>query len=119
MIAVAMLLLWINNTKSRQMNFHIEIIIIILFLFAILLDLCSDVKSRKYSTTMFIIIADVVEIITLIALCYLHFKSVDKTNTELLWERAKNIRHVGLILILIPSIKSILKSQRFEKNNSL
>jgi hypothetical protein len=86
-------------------------------LFLILLDLYFDVKSKQYSTSKFIITADVVEVIAFIALCYLEFKNIEKTNNKLLWERAENIRHVGLIFILMPSIKSILKSQRFEKIN--
>jgi quinol-cytochrome oxidoreductase complex cytochrome b subunit len=114
MIAVAMLLLLLN--KSEQINFNIKITIFILLLFAFLLDLYFDVKSRQYSTAKFIIITDVIEVIAFIALCYLNFKSIDKANIELLWERSKNIRLVCLVLVLMQFIKNILKSQRFEKN---
>lgn len=113
LIAVSMLLLLIN--KSKQIDFNIEITIFLLFLFAFLLDLYLDVKSRQYSTAKFIIITDVIEVIAFIALCYFNIKSIDKANNELLWKRSENIRLVGLILILIQFIKSILKSQRFEK----
>lgn len=114
MIAVATLLLFINSTKSKQINSNKEIIILILFLFAILLDLYFDVKSKQFSTAKLIIIADVIEVIAFITLCYLNFKSIEKASNELLWERAEKIRHVGLIFILMPSIKSIFKSRRFE-----
>lgn len=116
LIVVAILLLLINDKKSEEMNFSIGIIIVILILVVILLDLYKDIKNRKYSTANLIMIANIVEIIVFIALCYLHIKNVDKTNIELLWERAKNIKSLGLIMIFISVIKSILKSQRFEIN---
>jgi len=117
MITAAIILLWINKIIPKQMNYYIEIIAILL-LFAFLLDLYLDIKNKEYSTQKFIIIADVVEIISYIALFYLQYKSVDETNTELLWERAENIRLVGLIMLLAPFLKSILKSQRFKINNN-
>lgn len=116
LIIVAILLLLINDKKSEEMNFSIGIIIVILILVVILLGLYKDIKNRKYSTANLIMIANIVEIIVFIALCYLHIKNVDKTNIELLWERAKNIKSLGLIMIFISVIKSILKSQRFEIN---
>lgn len=104
-----MLLIWIDD-KSIQSNFYIEIIIVILFLLYFVLELYLDIKYRHYSITIakFIIVADIVLIISFIALCYLHFRPIDKTNFDLLWERAENIRHISLIMLLIPSIKSIV-----------
>ncbi len=113
---IALLLLLVNSSNSKQMDSHIGIIVIILFLFAFSLDLYLDIKNRLYKTAILIIFVDVVGIAAFIALCYFNFKSIDKSNTELLWERAENIRISGLIMLLMPSIKSILKSQRFEKN---
>lgn len=101
--------------NSKQIDFHIEIIVITLFLIASFIDLYRDIKNRQYSTAILIIVAGVVEIVTIIALFYFNFESIDKANINLLWERSKNIRISGLIMILMPSIKSILKSQRFEK----
>ena len=114
LIAIGIIILLDKIIKFNKSNIYVEIIIVLLLLFAFILDLYLDVKNMDYSTSKLIILADVVVIIALIALCYFHFKSVDKTNTELLWERAENIRHIGLIIVLIPSIKSILKDQRYE-----
>lgn len=103
-----------NYLNPKQID-NIEIIIIPLVLIASLIDLYLDIKNRIYFTTIFIIATGVVQIVAIIALCYYNFKSIDKKNFDLLWERSKNIRFSGFIMLLMPSIKCILKSQQFEK----
>lgn len=117
-ILIALLLLLANEFISKQMDFYIEITVIILFLLAFAIELYLDIKNRKYTISILIIIADIIKIVAFIALCYFNYKSIDEANSELLWERAENIRILGLIVILMPSIKSILKNQRLEKNNN-
>lgn len=111
-IVIAMLLILVNDSDSKQIDIHLEMIIIILFFIAFSMELYQDIKSRKYSTAIPIIVVDVVQIVALIVLCYYNYKSIDKVNNDLLWERMENMRHSGFIMILMSSIRIILKSQR-------
>lgn len=115
-IAIAMLLILVNDSDSKQIDIHLEMIIITLFFIAISMELYQDIKSRKYSTAILIIVVDVIQIVAFIALCYFNYKSIDKANNDLLWKKAENMRHSAYIMILMPSIRMVLKSQRFEKN---
>ena len=98
------------------MDSHIGIIVILLFLLAYSIDLYQDINNRHYSTAKFIIVINIAEIVAFIALCYVDFKGIDKTNMELLWKRDRTIRTIGFIMILLTHIKSILKSPKFDKN---
>ncbi len=116
---IALLLLCISRLNSKQMDFYIGIIVIILFFLAYSIDLYRDIKHRQYSTAILIIVVEIAEIVAFIALCYTNFEDIDKTNIELLWERQRNIRNIGLIMLLLLSIKSILKNPKFDKNINL
>lgn len=57
-----------------------------------------------------------IRIMALIALCYLYFKSYEKENSEVIWNRKTSIQTLARLLITTAPIKYILESKKFEKN---
>ncbi len=98
----------------NQLN-YLEIIISVLFFLYFTTCLYMDITKMQYSTSILIIVVDVINIIALIILCYLYFKNYDKTNMDALWNRKTNIQTCAFLLILMVPIKYILENQRFKK----
>ncbi len=98
----------------NQLN-YLEIIISVLFFLYFTICLYMDIAKRQYSTSILIIVVDIINIIALAILCYLYFKNYDKTNMDALWNRKTNIQTCAFLLILMVPIKYILENQRFKK----
>lgn len=98
----------------NQLN-YLEIIISVLFFLYFTTCLYMDITKMQYSTSILIIVVEVINIIALIILCYLYFKNYDKTNMDALWNRKTNIQTCAFLLILMVPIKYILENQRFKK----
>lgn len=111
MVGVALLI----SLISEHMNSDIWIIVILFILLSQVIDLYLEIINKQYFTVKFIVVIEFIEIILFIFLCYFLLKKIDETNFELLWQRESHIRHINLIIIIMSLIKSILKSQRFEK----
>lgn len=80
-----------------------------------LINLYLDSKNKRYSTKTFIIITDVVELIAYLTLCYLGLDRIDSTNIDLLIKRQRDFMLISFVMVLMLALKSILKSQRFDK----
>lgn len=123
MVVVALILFWLNDKKTKQIDFHLGIVIITLFVIIFLIGLYLDIKNRKYTTIIFIVIADIVEITAFISVCYLSFRhdytNINHTNIDHFIDRASTITLISLILPTVSLIKSILKAKDSRKRISI
>ncbi len=96
-------------------NLYYPIIVGILFFIYFAISLYRDIVNRQYSTAIFIIIIDVMQIIVFIVLCYLYSMNYDKTNVDILWNRKISMQRCFHFLIIMIPVKYLLEIQRFKK----
>ena len=94
---------------------QLEIIAGVLVFLYFGISLYMDITNRLYTTSKFIILVDLINIILLIILCFLYFNNYDKTNMDALWNRKISIQRCASLLILMVPIKYILENQKFKK----
>jgi hypothetical protein len=92
-----------------------EILVIVLFFSYFAISLFGDIiNKQKYTTGIFIIVADIISIIILVVICYLYFMNYDKTNVDVIWDRKISIQLCTQFMILMVPVKCILESPRFK-----
>ncbi len=111
---IALILLFLPDFIFKKDNPLFEYIAGALIVVYYVVDLVIDIKQRKYSTAIFIIIIDILQIVAIIIFCILHTISVDQTNMELLWKRYDYIQKSVLTIIVLGGVKCILESKKFE-----
>lgn len=113
-VILILLLISVDNSAIRQTNYYPVIVSISLFIY-FAVNLYRDITNRHYSTSIFIIIIDVLQIVVFMLLCYLYFMYYDETNVDILWSRKINIQRAFSFIILMVPVKFLLESQRFKK----
>lgn len=113
-IIIAIILIPEKDLTAKEENYF-AIILSVLFFIYFAINLYKDITNIQYSTAIFIIVVDVIEIVALIALCYLYFKNYDKTNVDIIWKRKNNIQICTFFLLGMLPIKSMLKNQKLKK----
>ena len=106
----------IDLIPSKEVEFAIAIIISLLVLLLLIYVTYSDIRKSKFTTTVYIVLLDIIRIIVFVFLTYtyMHIKS-DETNIEILL-RYINIRTVSLLVLLCSSILiSFLENNRYIK----
>jgi hypothetical protein len=117
LLFAAVILLLVNNEISKKNNVTVEIIVGILFFISFFIELYLDIKSKRYTTFIFIIISDIVKIAALMVLLYYYFHHYDIINMDYRWKRNIIMHKSGFWLVIMESVKRLFESQRFEKTN--
>lgn len=105
----------INSITSEEIKYKVTVIFFILvFLFLIYLTY-DDISERKFTTTAYIVLLDIIGIITYIIVCYTFWIYRNETKLEVLFYK-NNIRIAGSVFILVSSVLlNYLKSEKFIK----
>jgi hypothetical protein len=103
-----------DHYKFLQVNINIENTGFILFALNFFIGLYLDIRYKRYTTSVFIIIVDAVEIILLLGACYFNLLKYDKSDFDALWDRNTNIRTCFFLMSFISLIKSFLESDKFK-----
>ncbi len=114
---IVLILLFLPDFIFKKNNPFFEYIAGTLIGVNFIVDLVIDIKQRKYSTAIFIIMIDILQIVALIIFCILNTISVDQTNLELLWKRHDYIQMSVLTVTLLGAVKCSLESKRFETHH--
>lgn len=120
-IILFILLLFLPNIidliPSKEVKSIILIILAMLTFIAIIFETYDDLTKKQFTTTIYIILADIIEIIAFGILGYLSFKSYDTTNIEVILKRNDHITAAKLFFLGAILVRSFFKSQRFKKKS--
>lgn len=120
-IILFILLLFLPNIidliPSKEVKSIIVIILAMLTFIAIIFETYDDLTKKQFTTNIYIILADIIEIISFGILGYISFKSYDTTNIEVILKRNDHIAAAKLFFLGAILVRSFLKSQRFKKKS--
>lgn len=114
------LLLFLPNVigliPSDRVKFVIyNIFSLLVFLFLIYITY-NDIRERKFTTTVYIVLADIIVMAVFAAVMYTFYNYFNVTNVDILL-RESRIRVTSLIFLFCSSILlNYLKSDKFKKN---
>lgn len=118
---ILLVLLWflpkiIDLITSKEIKYKVIIIICaLIFLFPIY-AIYDDIRKKKFTTIVYIVLLDIIEIINFGVLCYTFFIYSGETNLEVILHK-NNIRVVCLLIQFgISVLSNYLKSHKFIKN---
>ncbi len=123
LLIVLLIIIWINYYKiisyvpDKVFGLNIEYIFISIFLIFLIYESYKDFRSFEYTSRNFIIITDVIKIITFLILVVLFTKSYDKSNVDLTFERHRLITWVMITLSFVDVVKSFIKNDKYLKNS--
>ena len=105
----------IDLITSEEIKYKVTVIFsILVFLFLLYLTY-DDIRKRKFTTTAYIVLLDIIGIFNYIIVCYIFLIYQSKTNFEVLLHK-NNIRIAGLLVILFTSVLlNYLKNDKFIK----
>ena len=105
----------IGLITSEEIKYKFTVIFsILVFLFLIYLTY-DDISKRKFTTTAYIVLLDIIGIINYIIVCCTFLFYQSETNFEVISHK-NNIRLVGLLVILFTSVLlNYLKNDKFIK----
>jgi len=109
----------IDLIPSKEVKFEIAVIISLLVFLLLIYVTYSDIRKSGFTTTVYIVLLDIIVIIVLVVLTYnyiyTYIHKSNEINIEILL-RNINIRTVSLLVFLCSSIlKNFLESKRFKK----
>jgi hypothetical protein len=107
----------IDLIPSKEMQSTITKIMLMLLFIVFIFETYGDIIKKQFTTTVYIVLADIVQISALAVLVYLNFKGYDATNIEVLLKR--NNYHIMAMLFLSGAVllRGFLKSEEFKKKN--
>lgn len=108
---------FIDLIPSKEVQSIIAIIMLMLVFILIIFETYGDITRKQFTTTVYIVLADIVQISALTVLGYLSFKSYDATNIEALLKRTDY--HTMAVLFFLGAIlvRNFFKSEKFKKKN--
>lgn len=120
-IIVFLLLLFLPNIidliPSKNIQYLISIIVSILVFLGLIYGIFNDIRKREFTTTVYIVLADITILISYIVLMYTCFHNLKASNIDIEYILQQNrIRIICLLSMLCASmLLSFLKSERFIK----
>jgi hypothetical protein len=112
LIIIAVIIALINYIYPIISDFYVVIIMYSSFFILFIVELFQDIKDRIYSTSILILIVDILKMIALIVLCYFAFQSYEKASIDLLINRTIYVKISGAFMVGMISIKSLLESKQ-------
>lgn len=100
----------IDLIPSKEVKSIVLMILSMLAFIAIIFEIYDDLTKKQFTTTIYIILADIIEIIAFGILAYLSFKSYDTTNVEVLLKRNDYITAAKLSFLGAILVRNLLKS---------
>ena len=105
----------IDLITSEEIKYKVTVIISILVFLLLIYLTYDDISKRKFTTTAYIVLLDIISIINYIILSYTFLIYPNKTNYEVILHK-NNILTVGLLVILFTSVLlNYLKNDKFIK----
>lgn len=105
----------IELIPSKEAKSIVIIILSILVFIDIIFDIYSDITKKQFTTTVYIVLTDIIEIVAFAVLCYLSFTSYDAANVEVLFKRIYAHEMAVIFFLCAILIRNFLRSQRFMK----
>lgn len=109
----------INLIPDSRIKYGVTIVLSGL-LFAYLLYLIyADLRNKQYVTTIYIVLSDIIIVLSFGVLAYTSFKRVDVKNIEALFLNFNMGLNAKLVLLCTTLLRSFLKSERFKKEKQI
>jgi hypothetical protein len=103
----------INLISSEEIKYKITIAFSVLVILFLIYSTYDDIRKREFTTSLYIVLIDIIETIYFAFLFYTFLIYSGETNLDIILKEDK-IRIVGLIILLCSSIlQNYLKSNRF------
>lgn len=118
---ILLVLLWflpnfVNSITSEEIKHKITIIMSVLVLLFLIYVTYDDIRKKKFTTIVYIVLLDSIGIINFVALCYTFFIYSGETNFEAILHK-NNIRLVCLLIqFCISVLSNYFKRDKFIKN---
>lgn len=103
---------FIPNEGLRPIAENIAYFLIVLYF---VIELYEDLTKKQFTTTIYIIIADIIGLLAFAAILYLAFVKFDRNNIDTILELNKESTVVKVLLFLIILAKSYLRQEKFSK----
>lgn len=94
------------------------IVVILLFFISLMIQVYLDIRYKEYTTSTFIFIADIVQLLALLLLCYFEFRSIDVNDFNALWDRSRYISYCRYVATSAILARSFLQSEKYNKNKT-
>lgn len=105
----------VNLITSEEIKYKVNITITVLVFLFLIYSTYDDIRKRKFTTTVYIVALDIIQIINFITLCYTFLIYSNETSIEIMLHK-NNIHIVSLLVLLCISLMlSYLKSEKFIK----
>jgi hypothetical protein len=105
----------IDLIPSVEVKFVVVSILASLTLIFMIIETYQDITKKQFTTTVFIVLSDIIQIVAFLVLGYLSFRSYDVINIEAVLTK-NDARMLAIMLIFGANlVRTFLKSQRFEK----
>lgn len=98
-----------NNEVTNTISYIIFILVVISFIW----DAYKAIKNKKYTTTILIVITDVVIIVSATAILLIGYKSLNVTDINIIIDNNLAISRNSIFFSLGLFFNSVFKSERF------
>lgn len=116
LLLIAMILLLSSDSINKSdYRFLAEVIAIALFGVFYVYQVYADIKNKQYITYPYIIVADLVILLSFSLICYLNYKHYDSTDAIITGH--SYIRWCVIMIGLVDLIRNKLKSEKYIKND--
>lgn len=116
LLLIAMILLLSSDSINKSdYRFLAEIIAIALFGVFYVYQVYADIKNKQYITYPYIIVADLVILLSFSLICYLNYKHYDSTDAIITGH--SYIRWCVIMIGLVDLIRNKLKNEKYIKND--
>lgn len=110
------LLKFIGRVFSDEVKDIVTIIVGLLVFILMIFEIYDDINDKQFTTTVYIVLADIIQLIAFIVVGYYSFKSYDKDNLEVILNRRSEFGILsGLFYLGARFVRDYLKSQKFMK----
>lgn len=87
-----------------------------LICFFFIVEVYNDISKKRFTTTAYIILTEIIEVIAFAMICYFYFRKCDKLSLEAIINRDHNVFIASTIFSGTIFVRGLFKSPRFEKN---
>lgn len=117
-IVIAMVFLIGDHFGLFSMSFGIEAAVIVLFLIFFIISLYLDIRYKEYTTSTYIILADGVQLVALILMCYFGYRKIDVADQDALWDQQRYMSYCRFAFLLALLTSNILRSEKYKLNKT-